>query len=197
MPADRRGPSDPGRNDRVRGGREDHGRSRPPAPRRPAEPGRAAVRGADRWDEDRRPARPADDEHRPPRRPSGAERPVADSGGSRLRGVVAVLGVFLVALAGGTVDWFAGTGLGLITLVALVAATSVATLVVRRRDVISVVLSPPLVFVGVCGVNIAVSPTVSLSLPTVATLLIRGFPTMAAATAAALLLALVRVVTHR
>ena len=188
MPADRRRPSDPARGDRLRadrGVREDLGRSRPPAPRRPAEPGRAPARGADRWD----------DEPRPSRRPS--ERPVADPGGSHLRGVVAVLAVFLVTLAGGTVDWFTGTGLGLITLVALVAATSVATLVVRRRDLISVVLSPPLVFVGVCGVNIALSDGVGLSLPTVATLLIRGFPTMAAATAAAILLALVRVVTRR
>jgi hypothetical protein len=61
----------------------------------------------------------------------------------------------------------------------------------------TVVLSPPLVFVAVAGANIALSPTVSLSLPTVATLLIRGFPTMAVATGAALLLALVRIVTRR
>ena len=190
MRADRRRPSDPGRNDRLRadrGVRDDLGRSRPPAPRRPADPGRAPARAADRFD----------DEQRAPRRPAGAQRPVADPGGSRLRGSVAVFAVFLVTLAGGTVDWFTGTGLGLITLVALVAATSVATLLVRRRDLISVVLSPPLVFVAVCGVNIALSDGVSLSLPTVATLLIRGFPTMAAATAAAILLALVRVVTRR
>jgi hypothetical protein len=81
--------------------------------------------------------------------------------------------------------------------VALVAATSIATLVVRRRDVITVVLSPPLVFVAVAAVNIGLSPNVSLSLPTVATLLIRGFPTMAVATGAAVVLGLVRLITRR
>jgi hypothetical protein len=189
----------PARDDPLRGERAvrgDLGHSRPPAARRPVDPGRGPARASDRWDDDRRPGRP-DDERRASRRPADAERPVSDPGGSRLRGVVAVLCTFLVTLAGGAVDWFTGGGLGMITLVALVASTSVATLLVRRRDVISVVLSPPLVFVAVAGANIALSPAVNLSVPTVATLLIRGFPTMAAATCAALLLALVRVVTRR
>jgi hypothetical protein len=46
-------------------------------------------------------------------------------------------------------------------------------------------------------VNIALAPSATLTLPTVATLLIRGFPTMAAATAAAVVLALVRLGTRR
>ena len=53
------------------------------------------------------------------------------------------------------------------------------------------------IFVAVAGVNIALSPAVSLSLPTVATLLIRGFPTMAVATGAAIVLGLVRLVSRR
>jgi hypothetical protein len=51
--------------------------------------------------------------------------------------------------------------------------------------------------VAVAGVNIALSPAVSLSLPTVATLLIRGFPTMAVATGAAIVLGLVRLISRR
>jgi hypothetical protein len=85
----------------------------------------------------------------------------------------------------------------MVTLVALVASTAIATLGVRRRDMLSVVLCPPLVFVAVAGVNIALAPSATLTLPTVATLLIRGFPTMAAATAAAVVLALVRLGTRR
>jgi hypothetical protein len=102
-----------------------------------------------------------------------------------------------VTAAAGAADWFMGGGLGMITLVVLVAATSIATLVVRRRDVISVVLCPPLVFVAVAGINIGLSSGVSLSLPTVATILIRGFPTMAVATGAAIVLGLVRLVSKR
>ncbi len=208
-PADRRRPSDRGpermRDDRVRddrfrgerGLREDPERSRPPAPRRPADPqrGRGPARDEHRPDEDVRPGRP--DSDRPgTRRPPVADRPAPEQG-SRLRGFVAVLGVFLITLMGGAADWFLGDGLGMITLVALVASASVATLLVRRRDLITVVLSPPLVFVAVAGANIALSPAVDLSLPTVATLLIRGFPTMAVATGAVILLGLVRLITRR
>ena len=102
-----------------------------------------------------------------------------------------------MTLAGGAIDSFLGDGLGTVTLIALVAATAIGTLLVRRRDLLTVVLSPPLVFVAVAGVNIALAPSVSLSLPTVATLLIRGFPTMAVATGAAIVLAIVRLVTRR
>ncbi len=209
-PDDRRRPSERGADrtgdDRMRGDRglrDDLQRSGPPAPRRPADPhrGRGPARGDDRWaDDDGRRGRP--DPDRPDaarpgsRRPPASERPVAEPG-SRLRGVVAVLAVFVITLAGGAADWFLGMGLGMITLVALVASTAIATLVVRRRDVLSVVVSPPLVFVGVAGVFVALSPTLTLSLPTVATLLIRGFPTMAVATGAALLLGLVRLISRR
>jgi hypothetical protein len=183
-----------------RGLRDDPQRSRPPAPRRPADPprGRGPARPDDHGaDDDVRADRSERSGDRPGiRRPPAAERPVADKG-SRLRGIVAVLGVFFMTLAGGAADWFLGEGLGMITLVALVASTSIATLLVRHRDLITVVLSPPLVFVAVAGVSIALSPNVSLSLPTVATLLIRGFPTMAVATGAAIVLALVRLISRR
>lgn len=202
-PADRRRPSDRGperlRDERLageRGMREDVQRSRPPASRRPVDPQRG--RGPDRDDRstgDVRSGRP-DSQRSGNRRPPVAERPTPERG-SRLRGFVAVLGVFLMTLAGGAVDSFIGDGLGTVTLIALVASTAIATLLVRRRDLLSVVLSPPLVFVAVAGVNIALAPSVSLSLPTVATLLIRGFPTMAVATGAAIVLAIVRLVTRR
>jgi hypothetical protein len=125
------------------------------------------------------------------------EQAATDASGRGLRGFVAVLAVFLVTLGGAAVDSFTGNGLGMITLVSLVASTAVAVLLVRRRDMISVVLAPPLVFTAVAGLNIALAPSVSLSLPTAATLMIRGFPTMAVATAAAVVLTLVRLATRR
>ncbi|MGR7025446.1 DUF6542 domain-containing protein [Geodermatophilus sp. URMC 62] len=193
----------------------------PPAPRgRPAGPERGAGHGSGRGagrpvGDARFPARsgqraahpPAErsDDGRRGSRASGraAERsssrvaPAEDVSGSRLRGTLAVLGVFVITLAGGAVDSFFGVGLGTLTLVTLVAATAVATLLVRRRDLLTVVVSPPLVFVAVAAVNVGLAPSASLSLPTIATVLIRGFPTMAVATVVALVVAVVRLAARR
>lgn len=194
---------------------------RPPVPPRD----RSAARPADRLrPADSRPLPPRREPMRPNRpadRALGGSRPVADrppssraaearpaaardravtrasTGGSDLRGIVAVLGIFLVTLAGAAIDSYTGIGLGMITLGALLGSTTVATLAVRRRDLVSVVVSPPLVFIAVAAVNIGLAPSATFSLPTVATLLIRGFPTMAMATGVALVLALFRLITRR
>ena len=130
-------------------------------------------------------------------RSSGRVAPAEDASGSRLRGVVAVLGVFVITLAGGAVDSFLGVGLGTLTLVTLVAATAVGTLLVRKRDLLTLVVAPPLVFVAVAAVNVGLAPSASLNLPTIATVLIRGFPTMAVATVVAVVVAIVRWAARR
>ena len=130
------------------------------------------------------------------RAPQARTRP-APAGGSRLRGAVAVIGVFVVTLIAAAADSYIGVGLGLISTVALVGSTVVATLLVRRRDLLTLVIAPPLVFVGVALANIALAPSATLSIGTAGTLLVRGFPTMALAAAAALLVALFRLVTRR
>ncbi len=124
-------------------------------------------------------------------------RPTAQRESGRLRGIVAVLLIFLVSLAGAAVDSFIGTGLGTITLAALLLSTAVATLAVRRRDLMSVVVSPPLIFVAVALIDVAAAPSASLNLPTIATLLIRGVPAMGIAAGAAVLIALVRAAAGR
>ena len=105
--------------------------------------------------------------------------------------------MFLVTLAGAGVDSFTGIGLGLVTLVALVAVTALAALLVRRRDLLSVIVAPPLVFVAVAAVNIALAPSASFNLATAATLLVRGFPTMGLATGVALVVGLFRLAARR
>ncbi|CCH86513.1 conserved membrane protein of unknown function [Modestobacter italicus] len=120
--------------------------------------------------------------------------PVPDS---RLRGVLAVLGVFLLTLVAAAADSYIGLGLGMITLVALTAGTAVATLIVRRRDLLTVVIAPPLVFIAVAVVNLALAPSADLTLPGLATLLVRGFPAMGIATGAAVALSLFRMATKR
>lgn len=146
--------------------------------------------------------RPAE-RQRPSRRPEAQDvrserRPAAaPERGGRVRGIVAILLVFLVTLAGAAADSFIGVGLGKITLVALVGSTALATLVVRRRDILSVVVAPPLIFVAVALANIAAAPSAALNLPTVATLLIRGFPAMGIATGVALLVWIIRTAAGR
>lgn len=206
---------------------------RTPAPRRAAEPDRAAGRlerghPEGRRPSDRRPVERRPDDRRPEDRRPLERRPVARDGfdddrgpsdrsaaprgvsgparprptspaadGNGIRGTLAVAGMFLVTLAGAGVDSFVGIGLGLVTLVTLVAVTAIATLGVRRRDLLSVVVAPPLVFVAVAAANIALAPSASFNLATIVTLLVRGFPTMATATGVALVLGLVRLAARR
>lgn len=181
---------------------------RPPAARRSPEGARPSGRSAQRpaSDERRRAdqRRPLDDRRTPDRRPDRAaapdgvrDRAYEEPQGGRLRGVVAVLAIFLVTLAGGAVDAFFGQGLNMVTLAALVASTCIATLTVRRQDLVSVVLAPPLVFTAVAAVNIGMAPSLTFSPVTLVALVTRGFPTMAAATAAALVLAGVRLALRR
>jgi hypothetical protein len=187
------------------------GRSVPPAPR-DVERSRPAPRDADRprGREDRPrdlPDLDADDRRRGPRSPEprpagrrpsgrGATAQTPESGG-RVRGAFAVLAVFLVTLAAAALESWIGTGLGLVTLGTLTAASVVAALVVRRSDLLTTVTAPPLVYVAVAALNAALAPSASLNLASVATLLIRGFPAMAVATAAAAVVGLIRWAARR
>jgi hypothetical protein len=171
----------------ARGGHEPERRG--PDPRAP----RSA--GGRHSGEFRRPAPPVDD-RRTGSSAAGRTR-TAPASGPRLRGVLAVLGVFLLTLAAAAADSYIGLGLGTITLVALTVGTIIATLAVRRRDLLSVVIAPPLVFVAVAVVNIGLAPSADLNLPTLATLLVRGFPAMGIATGAAVLLSLFRLIARR
>ena len=177
--------------------------SRGAASRRPS-----AARSGDRRPERGRPERNRADERRPNVRggdprgaamaPRGRTAPAAQTGGGRIRGLVVVLAIFLITLAGAAVDsLFMGMGLGLITLACLVGSTVLGAVLVRRRDLLSVVVAPPLVFVAVACANIALAPSASFNLASMATLLVRGFPTMAMATGAAFVIALIRWAARR
>jgi NADH:ubiquinone oxidoreductase subunit K len=105
--------------------------------------------------------------------------------------------MFVVTLAAAAVDSYLGVGLGIITLIALLLSSIAACLLVRRRDLLSVVVAPPLVFFGVALVNIALAPSASFSLPIIATLLIRGFPAMGIAVGVSFVLFLGRLIARR
>jgi hypothetical protein len=170
---------------RTEAGTDRRGRDRrDPDPREAGRPGARAAA------EVRRPASPADGRRSAS---SATEHPA----GPGVRGWLAVLGMFLLTLAAAGADSFLGPGLGTITLLALTAVTVVAGLTVRRRDLLSVLIAPPLVFVAVAVLDITLAPSATLNLASLATLLVRGFPAMGIATAAALLVWLFRLVTKR
>jgi hypothetical protein len=157
----------------------------------PREAGRAGSRQSGEF---RRPT-PAVDGRRGGSSAVGRTSPESTSG--QLRGAFVIVGLFLLTLAAAAADSYIGLGLGMITLMALTAGTVVAALLVRRRDLITVLVAPPLVFVAVAVVNIGLAPSASLNVATLATLLVRGFPAMGIATAAAVLVSLYRLVTRR
>jgi hypothetical protein len=170
---------------------------RPPGPRRPAEQSRPAARPPRDLD-DRRSREPGrGGSGHSGRRPA----PVSETRGSRLRGIFAVLGMFLLTVGGCAIDSVLGVGPGMVALVALVASTVLAAFLVRRRDLLSVVVSPPLVFVAVVVVKTVATPGLDLTLTRITGQLgldlISGFVTMAVATAAGLVVALIRLVTKR
>jgi hypothetical protein len=202
-------------NQRPGDGGHDRGRSadysaqapqyaRPPAPRRsgdPDQPGRPAARPHDRGPAQQdRPDLAADGRGAPVR---AGRRPasVADTRGSRLRGMVAVLIMFVLTLGACGIDSLMGVGPGIITTIVLVAVTALAAFVVRRRDLLTVVVSPPLVFVAVLIVKIVATPSLPLSLKTFVPLvglnLVSGFITMAVGLGTAVVVALIRLATRR
>ncbi|GAB4081356.1 hypothetical protein G3R41_13000 [Modestobacter muralis] len=177
-----------GPSPRDRGPRAPQGRPSVPVDSRRGHPG-----------EQRRPSAPPPPGARDGRR-TGASAPVRrveSASGPRVHGALAVLGVFLVTLVAAAIDSFLSSGLGLVTVVALTASTVVAALVTRRRDLLTVLVAPPLVYVAVAVVNVALAPAATLSLPSLATLLVRGFPAMGVATAAAVVVGLFRLVARR
>ncbi|MGY1808879.1 DUF6542 domain-containing protein [Blastococcus sp. SYSU D00669] len=170
---------------------------------RPVGADRAAV--ADRYAYD-------DPEYaRPQRRPAEADRgPVrgrptrrpAPETGRRTRGIVAVLAVFLVTVAVAAAESLLWTGLGLITATGLVVATAAGAFLVRRRDLLTVVVSPPLVFAAVVAVNLLAASSVQLSgvkafVLVMGTQLVQNFPAMIAATIAGIVVALIRLAAGR
>jgi hypothetical protein len=178
--------------------------SRPPVPRQPSRPVPRELdrdlereRSAQRRPAQRRPQE-RDEVERPARRPA----PAAETGGGKLRGLLAVVAVFLVTLAAAGVESFIATGLGLMTTAALIASTAVATLLVRRRDLLSVVVCPPLVFTAVAVVNMVAAPSVHISGVKafgllMVTTLVQNFPAMGIAAGVAIVLALIRLAARR
>lgn len=114
-----------------------------------------------------------------------------------LTGLGAVAFIFVITLAVATLESVLGIGLRSLTLIALAGSTLLAGLWVRRSDIATIVVAPPLVFALVASLEIGLAPTLAFTPTVLATLLVRGFPTMSIATAIALLVCGYRIIKHR
>lgn len=114
-----------------------------------------------------------------------------------LTGLGAVAFIFVSTLAVATLESLLGIGLRNLTLIALAGSTLLAGLWLRRSDIATIVVAPPLVFALVATLEIGLAPTLTLTPTVLASLLVRGFPTMSIATAVAFLVCGYRIIKNR
>ncbi len=122
----------------------------------------------------------------------------------RQRGLPAVLalGVLLViAGAGGLIDMASGTTVRGWFNIGFIVASIVAILVVRRRSMFPIVVAPPIIYALASGSILYLRSgglsNRSVLLDGAANWLIYGFPSLAAATAAVLIIAGLRSILHK
>jgi hypothetical protein len=135
------------------------------------------------------------DQLRDQRRTAGSRDTREPAGaGPALTGVGAVALLTGVAAVAGLLDVLAGSSLRLIFAVGLVLGTLVASLLVVRRDLLTVVFAPPLVFLAASAVAVLLGrgDTGGGLIDLATSWLVYGFPAMAIATAVALVVYLVR-----
>ncbi|MGI9093606.1 MAG: DUF6542 domain-containing protein [Mycobacteriales bacterium] len=125
---------------------------------------------------------------RPDRRnPSRAGATSIESG---LPGLAAALLAFVIAGVGGAIDIVTGDGLRTLFAGCLIAGVVVASFAARRSQVFYVVVSPPLTCLVLAMVTVLTTSNSAVDLT--AAYLAHGFPAIAAAVGAGLLIALLR-----
>jgi hypothetical protein len=124
----------------------------------------------------------------------GYQQPAPATAGPSLTGVGAVLLLTGVAAVAGVLDVLAGSALRLIFACGLVLGALIASALVVRRDLFTVVFAPPLVFVAASAVAVLLGrgETGGGLIDLATSWLVYGFPAMAIATGVALVVALVR-----
>lgn len=120
--------------------------------------------------------------------------PEAARSGRTLTGPGAVLLLAGIAGAAGVVDVAAGSALRLVFSAGLVLGAVVAALLVTRRDLLTVVFAPPLVYLAASLVAVLLGRGEGGGdlIDAAASWLVYGFPAIAAATGAAAVIAAVR-----
>lgn len=131
----------------------------------------------------------------------GEPRDLTAASGSRSRGMVmagfgGVILIIVGCLVGAIVDYAFSGRIGWVTAVTLSIAAAAAALFTRKRDLVSVLVAPPVVYACVAFLVLLLSSR-PVRVTSVADLAIRGFPAMALATGLAALIAGVRWITSK
>ena len=141
---------------------------------------------------------PFEDSDARPRSRTEARRATRQRG---LPGWAALLVLLVIAGIGGVIDMLSGTKIRGGFEIALVVASVVAILVVRHRDMFPIVVAPPLVYIVAQGAVLYVRSgglhDRKVLIDTAANALVYGFPTIAGATAAVLIIAGIRLLTNK
>ncbi len=114
-----------------------------------------------------------------------------------LTGVGAILLVIVAAAVGAVIDTLLGPALGTATAVMLAVGVLGASWLVRRGDLASVVIAPPLVYLLVAVATLLVSSDFGVTAAGVAAALVYGFPAMAVATMIGVVIASIRHIAGR
>ena len=131
-------------------------------------------------------------------------RAAAASSGARDRGIAgwqAVLLLIAIAAVGGAIDLLRGSAVRGGFNIALIVASIVAILLVRRREMFPVLVAPPLVYFVASATLLYIRSSGlhdrSRLLDAAINWLVYGFPAIAAATAAVLIIGGIRLLLHR
>ncbi len=131
----------------------------------------------------------------------GASGPVPQTSERGLPGWAALLVLLAIAGAGGVIDTLSGSQVRGGFNIGTVVASVVAILVVRRSAMFPVVIAPPLVYslasASMLYVRSSGLKDRKVLLDGAANWLVYGFPAIAAASAAVLIIAGIRLITHR
>ncbi len=140
-----------------------------------------------------------DDETREPAAGSYATPAEPDQRG--LRGWAALLLLLVIAGIGGLIDSLSGAQIRGGFNIAIIVASIVAILAVKRSAMFPVVVAPPLVYAGASGMMLYLRSgglnDRKVLFDAAANWLVYGFPAIAAATAAVLIIAGIRMVVRR
>jgi hypothetical protein len=107
----------------------------------------------------------------------------------------------VIAAIGGLIDTVSGNNIRGGFNIALVVASVVAILIVRHRDMFPIVVAPPLVYIVASGLMLYIRSgglhNRKILIDAAANWLVYGFPAIAGATAAVLIIAGIRMITGK
>jgi Gpi18-like mannosyltransferase len=132
----------------------------------------------------------------PERTAIGADRPERG-----VAGWLAVIVLIVVSAIGAAVDLLTGSAIKGGFNIALIVGSIIAIVIVRRRSMFSVVVAPPLVYfvasAGILYIRSGGLSNRSQLIDSAVNWLVYGFPAIAGATAAVLIISGIRMITHR